>query len=191
MTSLREIMDTENRVETVLRSTMTPAITEPKRTCLDVDVSITADESLGAWHSFSWIITMPDDRRTHVISEARRVLRRPRDLWRGDGEHSVSIGGVADQLPDASHRGPQLDHRRGPTEVGHCWTAVTRGGTFGPAPVGVIGRRTRRGGATRSRSRCDRVGRGRATGTCPRGRPGHARRPSRCGTRRHPRARMH
>jgi hypothetical protein len=25
--------------------------------------------------TFSWIITMPDDRRVHVISEARQVLR--------------------------------------------------------------------------------------------------------------------
>ena len=45
----------------------------------------------------------------------------------------------------------------------------------------VTGGRTRRGGATRSRSRCDRVARGRATGTCPTGRPARARTPSRCG----------
>jgi hypothetical protein len=45
------------------------------------------------------------------------------------------------------------------------------------------GLRTRRAGATTCRSRCDRVARDRATGTCPRGRLSRAHRPSRCGTR--------
>ena len=59
--------------------------------------------------------------------------------------------------------------------------------------------RTRRGGGTRcwragrphprTRSRCARVARGRATGTCPKGRPARAHTPSRCGRRRRPRAR--
>jgi hypothetical protein len=48
---------------------------------------------------------------------------------------------------------------------------------------------TRHGGATRRRSRCARVARGRATSTCPRDRPGRACTPSRCGIRRYPRAR--
>ena len=49
--------------------------------------------------------------------------------------------------------------------------------------------RTRRGGATRCPSRCAPWGRGRATGTCPRGRPVRAHRWNRCGRRRRPRAR--
>jgi drug/metabolite transporter, DME family len=53
----------------------------------------------------------------------------------------------------------------------------------------VTGGRIRRDGATRSRPRCDRVARGRATGTCPTGRLARARTPSRCGRRRRPRAR--
>ena len=52
----------------------------------------------------------------------------------------------------------------------------------------VTGCRTHRGGATTCRPRCGRVAPGRATGTCPRGRPARARTPSRCGRRRHPRA---
>src|SRR6266498_4001627 len=49
--------------------------------------------------------------------------------------------------------------------------------------------RTRRGDATRGPSRCAPWGRGRATGTCPRGRPVRAHRWNRCGRRRRPRAR--
>src|SRR5882762_3830979 len=52
-----------------------------------------------------------------------------------------------------------------------------------------LGWRTRRGGATRRPSRCAPWVRGRATGTCPRGRPVRAHKWSRCGRRRRPRAR--
>src|SRR5947208_295067 len=48
---------------------------------------------------------------------------------------------------------------------------------------------TRRGGATRRPSRCAPWVRGRATGTCPRGRPVRAHRRNRRGRRRRPRAR--
>jgi hypothetical protein len=49
--------------------------------------------------------------------------------------------------------------------------------------------RTCRGGATRRPSRYAPWGHGRATGTCPRGRPVRAHRRNRCGRRRRPRAR--
>src|ERR1700730_9628583 len=48
---------------------------------------------------------------------------------------------------------------------------------------------TRRGGATKCPSRCAPWGRGRATGTCPRGRPVRAHRWNRCDRRRRHRAR--
>jgi hypothetical protein len=48
---------------------------QPEHTTLTWDVPLTADELMGLLGTFSWIITMPDDRRAHVISEARRVLR--------------------------------------------------------------------------------------------------------------------
>ena len=50
-------------------------------------------------------------------------------------------------------------------------------------------RRTRRGGATRSRSRCDPWARGRATDRRPRARPGRAHKWNRRGRRRRPRSR--
>jgi SAM-dependent methyltransferase len=71
----REVMDTENRVETVLRIPEDSFFVQPEHKSLTWDVALTADELIGLLNTFSWIITMPDDRRTFVISEARRVLR--------------------------------------------------------------------------------------------------------------------
>ena len=68
-------MDTENRVETVLRIPDDSLFAQPEHMTLTWDVPLTADELIGMLGTFSWIITMPDDRRAHVISEARRVLR--------------------------------------------------------------------------------------------------------------------
>ena len=70
-----EIVDTENRVETVLRIPEDSLFAQPDHNTLLWDVALTADELIGLLGTFSWIITMPDDRRAHVISEARRVLR--------------------------------------------------------------------------------------------------------------------
>jgi SAM-dependent methyltransferase len=69
------VMDTENRVETVLRIPGHSLFAQPVHKILTWDVAITAHELIGLLGTFSWIITMPDDRRAHVISEARRVLR--------------------------------------------------------------------------------------------------------------------
>jgi SAM-dependent methyltransferase len=70
-----EVMDTENRVETVLRIPRDSVFTQPETMSLTWDVALTADELIGLLGTFSWIITMSDERRAHVISEARRVLR--------------------------------------------------------------------------------------------------------------------
>jgi len=70
-----EVMDTENRVETVLRVPDGFPFAQPEHITLMWDVPLTADDLIGLLGTFSWIITMPEDRRTHVISEARRVLR--------------------------------------------------------------------------------------------------------------------
>jgi SAM-dependent methyltransferase len=70
-----EVMDTGNRVDTVLRIPDDSFFNQPEHTTLTWDVPLTADELMGLLGTFSWIITMPDDRRAHVISEARRVLR--------------------------------------------------------------------------------------------------------------------
>jgi SAM-dependent methyltransferase len=71
----REVMDTENRVEAVLRIPDGSPFAQPEHTTLTWDVPLTADELIGLLGTMSWIITMSDDRRAHVISEARRVLR--------------------------------------------------------------------------------------------------------------------
>jgi SAM-dependent methyltransferase len=71
----REVMDTENRVETVLRIPDDSPFAQPEHKTLAWDVSLTADELVGLLGTFSWIITMPEDRRAQVISLARQVLR--------------------------------------------------------------------------------------------------------------------
>ena len=71
----REVMDTENRVETVLRIPDRSSFAQPEQKTLTWDVSLTADELIGLLGTFSWIITMPDERRAQVVSLARQVLR--------------------------------------------------------------------------------------------------------------------
>jgi SAM-dependent methyltransferase len=69
-----EVMDTENRVESVLRIPLDSPFAQPEHQVLTWDVALTADELIGVLGTFSWIITMPDDRRAQVISLARQVL---------------------------------------------------------------------------------------------------------------------
>jgi hypothetical protein len=47
---------------------------QPEHQILTWDVALTADELIGLLGTFSWIITMADERRTHVVSEVRRLL---------------------------------------------------------------------------------------------------------------------
>jgi SAM-dependent methyltransferase len=70
-----QVMDTENRVETVLRIPALSPFAQPEHTTLTWDVPLTADELIGLLGTFSWIITMPDARRAQVVSLARQVLR--------------------------------------------------------------------------------------------------------------------
>jgi SAM-dependent methyltransferase len=69
------VMDTDNRVEPVLRIPGGSPFAQPECRSWVWDVALTADDLIGLLGTFSWIITMPDDRRAHVISEARRILR--------------------------------------------------------------------------------------------------------------------
>jgi SAM-dependent methyltransferase len=86
-----EVMDTENRVDTVLRIPDGSAFAQPEHTSLTWDVPLTADELIGLLGTFSWIITMPDDRRAHVIALARHVL-------------SDSLGVAGDVTVDVQYR---------------------------------------------------------------------------------------
>jgi SAM-dependent methyltransferase len=69
------IMDDENRVEPVLRIPDGSSFALPDHRETTWDVALTADELIGLLGTFSWIITMPDQRRSHVLSEARRILQ--------------------------------------------------------------------------------------------------------------------
>jgi hypothetical protein len=68
-------MDTGNRIETVLRIPEGSPFAPPEQQVLTWDIALTADELIGLLGTFSWIITMADDRRAHVLSEARRMLQ--------------------------------------------------------------------------------------------------------------------
>ena len=70
-----DVLDVENRVETVLAIPDDTPFTQPEHQTWTWDVALTADDLIGLLGTFSWIITMPDDRRAFVISEARRILR--------------------------------------------------------------------------------------------------------------------
>lgn len=69
------VMDTENRIESVLYIPEDSPFAQPEHQILTWDVALTADELIGLLGTFSWIITMEDERRTHVVSEVRRLLR--------------------------------------------------------------------------------------------------------------------
>jgi ubiquinone/menaquinone biosynthesis C-methylase UbiE len=69
------VLDVENRVETVLAIPDDAPFAQPEHQTWTWNVALTADDLIGLLGTFSWIITMPDERRAFVVSEARRVLR--------------------------------------------------------------------------------------------------------------------
>jgi SAM-dependent methyltransferase len=69
------VMDTESRIEPVLNIPTGLGFSPPEHQVLTWDIPLTADELLGLLGTFSWIITMPDERRTFVLGEARRLLQ--------------------------------------------------------------------------------------------------------------------
>ena len=68
------VVNRRDRVEPVLRIPADAAFGQPERLESTWDVALTADELIGLLGTFSWIITLPEDRRTAVTAEARRVL---------------------------------------------------------------------------------------------------------------------
>jgi len=61
---------------------------QPDHATFAWEVPLNADELIGLLGTTSWIITMPEERRTRVVSEARRLLR---DLMGIDGETTVDV----------------------------------------------------------------------------------------------------
>jgi hypothetical protein len=84
----RVVMDTENRIETVLHIPEDSPFAQPEHLVLCWDVALTADELIGLLGTFSWIITMPDEQRTRVVSEVRRLLG---DVLGISGEVTVDV----------------------------------------------------------------------------------------------------
>jgi hypothetical protein len=52
------------------------------------DVALNADELIGLLGTFSWIITMPEEKRTRIIAEARRLLS---ELLGLEGQATVDV----------------------------------------------------------------------------------------------------
>src|SRR6267378_3226711 len=109
-------------------------------------------------------------------------------------EHSIS-GGPPPRTPVSSamtaNVGAAARHSQSAARVAVLWAIMVflRWSVRLPQSRPLSPCRTRRGGATRGTSRCVPWVRGRATGTCPRGRPLRANRWNRCGRGRRPRAR--
>ena len=61
---------------------------QPEHEVFTWDVALNAEELIGLLGTFSWIITMPEETRTHVIAEARRLLR---ELLGVQGEVTVDV----------------------------------------------------------------------------------------------------
>jgi SAM-dependent methyltransferase len=87
-----------HRPTTVLDIPAGAPFSPPEHTVLSWDVALNADDLIGLLGTFSWIITMPDDRRARVFAEARRLLKEGlgveedvtvdvaygADVWRAD-----------------------------------------------------------------------------------------------------------
>ena len=62
--------------------------TQPDRETFKWDMALNADELIGLLGTMSWVITMPEDGRTRLFDEARRLLR---DLLGIEGEVTVDV----------------------------------------------------------------------------------------------------
>jgi SAM-dependent methyltransferase len=66
---------------------------QPEHEVFRWDVALNADELIGLLGTFSWIITMPEETRTRVVAEARRLLREALGV---EGEVTVDVAFRAD-----------------------------------------------------------------------------------------------
>jgi SAM-dependent methyltransferase len=82
------VVDSAHRVEPVLHIPRDSPFAQPERRELTWDVALTADELIGLLGTFSWIITMSEERRARVIEVARQVLR---DALGVSGDATVQV----------------------------------------------------------------------------------------------------
>jgi SAM-dependent methyltransferase len=73
---------------------------QPQHEVFCWDVALNADELIGMLGTFSWIITMPEETRTGVLNEARRLLR---ELLGVEGEVAVDVAFRADAWRSRRH----------------------------------------------------------------------------------------
>jgi SAM-dependent methyltransferase len=65
------------------------AFDQPEHEVFKWDVALNADELIGLLGTFSWVITLADDRRERVFATARELLR---DVMGVEGEVTVDVG---------------------------------------------------------------------------------------------------
>jgi hypothetical protein len=73
---------------------------QPEQETFRWDVALNADELIGLLGTFSWIITLPDEKRERVVAEARRLLR---DLLGLEGEATVDVAYRCDAWRSRRH----------------------------------------------------------------------------------------
>jgi SAM-dependent methyltransferase len=82
------MLDAAGRPASTLEIPEGTGFTQPEHETFEWDIALTADELIGLLHTFSWVITMPEETRNRVLSEARRMLR---DLLGVEGEVTVDV----------------------------------------------------------------------------------------------------
>jgi SAM-dependent methyltransferase len=73
---------------------------QPEQKTFRWDVALNADELIGLLGTFSWIITLPDEKRGRVVAEARRLLR---ELLGLEGEATVDVAYRCDAWRSRRH----------------------------------------------------------------------------------------
>jgi SAM-dependent methyltransferase len=82
------MMGEADRPASVLEIPVGVPFDQPEQKIFRWDVALNADELIGLLGTFSWIITLPDEKRERVVAEARRLLR---DLLGLEGEATVDV----------------------------------------------------------------------------------------------------
>jgi SAM-dependent methyltransferase len=87
-----EILDTSNRIDAVLRIPEGSGFGPIEQKSIRWDVALTADDLLGLLATFSWIITMSDEKRRSVFDKAREALT----MLGIEGEKTVDVQYLAE-----------------------------------------------------------------------------------------------
>jgi SAM-dependent methyltransferase len=82
------IMGDANRPTSILEIPLGVPFDQPAHEVFTWDVALTADDLIGLLGTFSWIITMPEETRRHVVAEARRLLA---ELLGVEGDVTVDV----------------------------------------------------------------------------------------------------